>query len=418
MLAHRIPYPPSTGDKVRAYHVLRHLARRHAVTLACLGDERDPVPASALREVVADLLVENPPRAERLARSLWTLALGGSATVGYFHSPALHARLAGQAARAPFDVVYVSSSSMTPYARHGGGAPVVADFVDVDSDKWRQYASLLPAHRGWLYRLEAARLGREEARAARLAARCLVTTRVEAQLLTALAPGSAVAVVPNGVDLEYFRPADRNGPPPPVMIFTGAMDYLPNADAAVYFAERIFPRVREAVPAARFLVVGKNPARAVRRLAGRPGITVTGSVPDVRPFLHEAAVAVAPLRIARGVQNKVLEAMAAGLPVVTTSVAHRGLDAIPGRHLLVEDDPTRFAETVIRLLATPALRAALGEAARRFVERHHSWTATATAVEGIVEAAAGRAAAPAVCAPGVGADALAQEPDPERGVRA
>lgn len=396
MLAHRLPYPPHTGDKVRAYHILRHLARRHAVTLACLGDEREPVTAEALRELVPDLVVEEQPRLRRACRSLWTLARGGSATFGYFHAPALHARIAARAAGQPFDAVYVSSSSMAPYARHAAGAPVIVDFVDVDSDKWRQYAASLPPYRAWLYRLEADRLGAEEARAARGAVRSLVTTRAEAELLARLAPGADIAVVPNGVDLDYFRPAPRDLSAAPAIVFTGAMDYLPNADAAVYFAERIFPRVREAAPEARFLIVGKHPTRAVRRLAERPGVVVTGSVPDVRPYLRQAAVAVAPLRIARGVQNKILEAMAAGLPVVATSLAHRGLEAVPGRHLLVEDEPARFAEAVIWLLATPGHRMVLGAAARRFVEQHHAWSATAEAVERIVEAAVARPAGAAL----------------------
>jgi sugar transferase (PEP-CTERM/EpsH1 system associated) len=396
MLAHRIPYPPSTGDKIRAYHILRHLAGRHTVTLACLGDEREPVTAETLRALVSDLLVDDRPRQRRAVRSLWTLARGGSATVGYFDSPALHARLARRAAERPFDLVYVSSSSMAPYARHGGGAPVIVDFVDIDSDKWRQYARTLPLHRSWLYRLEARRLQVEEVRAARRAVRSLVVTRAEAELLMGLAPGADIAVVRNGVDLDYFRPAPGEPAAAPVIVFTGAMDYLPNADAALYFAERIFPRVREAAPAARFVIVGKKPTSAVRRLADRPGVVVTGTVADVRPYLRQAAVAVAPLRIARGVQNKVLEAMATGVPVVATSVAHRGLDAVPGCHLLVEDEPARFAEAVIWLLATPVHRAILGAAARRFVEQHHSWAVVCAAVERIVEGAMSRPAVPAL----------------------
>lgn len=395
VLAHRLPYPPRTGDKVRAYHVLRHLARRHEVTLACLGDERERVAATALRELVPDLLVEEPPIARRALRALVTLAAGGSATVGYFHAPALHRRLARRVAERPVDVVYVSSSSMAPYARHAGGAPVVMDFVDVDSDKWRQYATILPAARAWLFRLEARRLAAVEARAALAAARCLVTTRVEAALLARLAPEAEIAVVPNGVDLEYFHPVPAETATEPVVVFTGAMDYLPNADAVVHFAERIFPRIRAAAPTARFVVVGKHPTRAVRRLAERPGVTVTGAVLDVRPYLRRAAVAVAPLRIARGVQNKVLEAMASGLPVVATTAAHRGLEAVPGRDLLVEDDPARFADAVVRLLRAPLARAVLGAAARRFVERHHSWRATAEAVERAVEAVAAARGRPA-----------------------
>jgi glycosyltransferase involved in cell wall biosynthesis len=154
------------------------------------------------------------------------------------------------------------------------------------------------------------------------------------------------------------------------------MDYFPNVDAVTHFSREVFPRVRRRVPDARFVIVGKNPLPAVRRLTGFSGVHVTGTVADVRPFLRQAAVAVAPLRIARGIQNKVLEAMAMGLPVVATSKAHEGLAARPGQHLFVEDDPTQFAKLVAGLLEAAGLRAEVGRAARQFVETHHCWAAS------------------------------------------
>lgn len=389
MLAHRLPYPPRTGDKVRAYHVARHLARHHALTLASLVDE--PGADAAIRALgaeIPDLEVATVGRRTRRVQALLALLAGGSATMTYFGSAGLRARVAARLAADRFDLIYVSSSSMAPYVPGLGDVPVVMDFVDVDSDKWRQYGARLPFPAAWVYRLEGSRLARHEASAAWRARRCLVATALEETLLRVLAPWAAITVIPNGVDLEYFTPAPTAAATPTV-VFTGAMDYFPNADGAVHFARTIFPRVRAAVPEARFVIVGKNPAPAVRRLASLPGVGVTGSVADVRPYLEDAAVAVAPLRVARGVQNKILEAMAAALPVVATPRAYEGLEARIGAHLLVEDDPPAFAEAVIRLLGSPDLRSRLGRAARAFVETHHCWSASMARLDQVLTEVAG-----------------------------
>jgi glycosyltransferase involved in cell wall biosynthesis len=187
-------------------------------------------------------------------------------------------------------------------------------------------------------------------------------------------------VVPNGIDLEYFRPIPRAAAPSG-LIFTGAMDYLPNIDAVHHFCAAILPLVRRELPSTRFYVVGLNPPAAVRRLGEIPGVVVTGTVPDVRPYYERAAVCVAPLRIGRGVQNKVLQAMAMGLPVVASTVAHRGLEAQPGRHLLVEDEPAAFAARVVALLRDPGAGHALGRQARAFVESNHAWDASCARLE-------------------------------------
>jgi sugar transferase (PEP-CTERM/EpsH1 system associated) len=385
MLAHRLPFPPHTGDKVRAYHVARHLAGQHQLTLACLADEDGAErAAAALRERVPDLLWARLTRRRQRLRALLALARRGSATLRYFDSPALRRDLAARCRGDRYDLVYVSSSSMAPYAGVTR-APVVMDFVDVDSDKWRQYGARFRGPRGWIYRAEARRLGAAEVEAARLAARCVVATEREAALLRGLAPWAPVSVVPNGVDLEYFAPPAAPGGDATI-VFTGAMDYFPNVDGARFFAEWIFPRVRRAVPDARFVVVGKNPAPAVRRLATRPGVVVTGAVPDVRPYLGQAAVAVAPLRVARGVQNKVLEAMAMRRPVVATARAHEGLEARPGEDLLVEDRPEAFADAVTGLLRSAELREGIGRSARRFVERRHAWSASMAELDRLVDA--------------------------------
>lgn len=375
MLAHRIPYPPHTGDKSRAYHIVRHLAARHDVTLAFLVDDPDDLPGvEALRA-----LVKGPVEFARIWKPWGTvkgvagLAAGTPLTLGYFGSRGLRERIARRLSDTEYGLIYVSSSAMAQYVAAGTEIPVLMDFVDVDSDKWAQYGEHFRPPAAWVYRAEARRLRGYEADVARWARLCIVTTPAEEALLTSFAPTARTAIIPNGIDLEHHEPIDRM-PAQPAVMFTGAMDYQPNIDAVTYFHAEILPRVRREIPETRFYIVGLNPSRRVRRLARTPGVVVTGAVPDVRPYYALASVCVAPLRLARGVQNKVLQAMAMGVPVVATSRACQGLGSQAGQHLHVEDDPAAFAAAVIDLLKDPGERRALGLRGRAFVEAHHSWT--------------------------------------------
>ena len=372
MLAHRIPYPPHTGDKTRAFHIARHLARRQDLTLAFLVDERaDLAGLGPLREVIPDVEFARLWKPWSLLKGLAGLAAGGSLSLPYFHSLRLQRRIDRRLAGAPYDLVYASSTPMAEYAR-GLGLPVVMDFVDVDSDKWRQYGDHGRPPLRWLYRVEGRRLQAAESEVARWASVCLLATHAEDRLLKSFAPWARSAVIPNGIDLAYYEPIAALATQP-VVLFTGAMDYLPNVDAVCHFCSDILPRVRREVPETRFYIVGLNPAPDVLRLAGIAGVTVTGSVPDVRPYYARASVCVAPLRIGRGIQNKVLQGMAMGLPLVASSLAARGLEAQPGRHLEVADDPADFAARLVRLLKSSSDRRALGRNGRAFVEANYGW---------------------------------------------
>ena len=386
MLTHRLPFPPTTGDKVRAYHVARHLAGRHDLTLAFLMDE--PGSATALSDLTAKIpdLVHASANGSRRGRLLSALSLlrGVSATMTYFDSATFRSEIRQRVARERFDLVYVHSSSMAQYLDIlPPDVPVVMDFVDVDSEKWQEYGRTMPPPLRWAYQAEARQLQTHERKAAARASRSLVVTDEERAVLERTTGWTTTTVVPNGVDLEYFAPpaspSDR-----PVVVFTGAMNYPPNVEGACWFAERVLPRVRAVVPAASFVIAGKEPVRRVRRLAALPGVVVTGTVPDIRPYLHEAAVAVSPLRIARGVQNKILEAMATALPVVATPAAHRGLLARPSRDLLVAETSEQLAEAVTALLQAPAQRRAIGDAGRRFVETHHAWPACLAMIDAVL----------------------------------
>ena len=389
MLAHRIPYPPHTGDKTRAFHIARHLAKRHDLTLGFLVDDRADLRGVApLRETVPALEFARLWKPWSLAKGLAGLGTGGPLSLPYFRSPGLRRRLRARLDDAPYDLVYASSTPMAQYV-HGLGIPMVMDFVDVDSDKWRQYAehSRWPINR--LYRVEGRRLQAAEAEIARWAEVCLLATQAEEDLLKSFAPWARSAVVSNGIDLAFYEPV-ATSPGASAVLFTGAMDYLPNVDAVTYFCLDVLPLVRREVPETRFYIVGLNPAPDVVRLGTIAGVTVTGTVPDVRPYYARSSVCVAPLRIGRGIQNKVLQGMAMGLPMVVSSLAARGLEAQPGRHLQVADTPAEFAAHVVRVLKAPAEGRALGRSGRAFVEANYGWERSFIRLERILADAVGQ----------------------------
>lgn len=380
-LAHRIPYPPNKGDKIRSFHILRHLARSHRVLLGCFFDDAaDAAHVPALGEWCAEVhaLPLSPGRA-RLA-SLRGLLTGEPLTLPYYRDPQMAAWVRGHL-RAGVDCIVVFSSAMAQYLSADDHAQrrVLVDFVDVDSDKWRQYAPGCRFPMNLLYRREAERLLAFEREVAARADAAVFVSEEEAALFRRLAPEAAARIygIDNGVDTDYFSP-ERSYPNPYAegerhLVFTGAMDYRANVDAVCWFADQVFPRIVARVPEARFTIVGARPAPAVQHLGRQAGVTVTGTVPDVRPWQAHAALAVAPLRIARGVQNKVLEAMAMGLPVVATPQAIDGLRAgvdITGQ---VSEKPDELADRTVRLLSDPAGARRLGEAGRRHVIAAYDW---------------------------------------------
>ena len=389
-LCHRVPFPPNKGEKIRAYHHLAHLSKGHRVHLACLADTRsDFESARSLETMCASVdVVYRSPTASNLA-ALAALPTGRSLSVAAFDSPALRARVERRKSEAPPDVLVAYSAVMAQYIADATDRPRVLDFVDADSEKLREYGRQRSFPQSVLYALEAGRMARYEASMASAFDASIFISEAEAEIVRPRAPDADYHVIRNGVDLEAFRPDGRvDEARHPIIVFTGVMGYFPNVDAVIHFARDIFPHVREHRPDARFVIVGRDPVPDVRRLARHPGITVTGAVEDVRPYLADAAVAIAPFRIARGVQNKVLEAMACAVPVVGTSLAFQGLAAGDGDGIRVADAPEAFAAAVVALLRDPALRREQGQRARRYVERHHRWDEVGTALESLLLAVA------------------------------
>lgn len=390
-LVHRMPYPPDKGDKVRSYHLLRHLLQRHEVYLGTFVDDpQDEQHIDTLREWCADVHVQRlQPLAAKL-RSLPALATGSSLTERYYRDAALADWVRRTVAAQGIRTAVVFSSSMAPYVENLPGLRLLVDFVDVDSAKWAEYAQARPWPMSWLYRREGERLLAAERRIAARAARGFFVTEAETQLFTRLAPECAGKVEPacNGVDAHFFSP-DPARPSPfrpgerPV-VFTGAMDYWPNVDAVSWFAREVLPVLRRHHPGLRLHIVGRSPAPAVQALAGE-AVNVTGTVPDVRPFLQHAAVVVAPLRLARGIQNKVLEAMAMQRPVVASRTCAEPIGA-PADTLLVAQGVEQQVRQIERLLADPSQAARIGERARQEVQERFSWSAHLSAIDRHLEA--------------------------------
>lgn len=380
-LVHRMPYPPNKGDKVRSYHLLRHLAARHQVFLGTFVDDPDDLQhLPVLRGLCADVCaIPLQPTLARL-RSLAGLLTGDALTLRYYRSATLQAWVARTVAREQIDAAVVFSSSMAPFALAQTGLPMLADLVDVDSAKWTEYAERHRWPLSWLYRREGDRLLAYERHVVARARRSFLVTDKEVALFSRLAPETRgqVLAVGNGVDAEYFRP-DAARPSPfaageQALVFTGAMDYWPNVDAVCWFVEQVLPLLRQRWPALRLHIVGRSPTPAVQALAGA-AVAVTGTVPDVRPYLQHAAVVVAPLRLARGVQNKVLEAMAMARPVVAATHCVEAIDARPGTEILAAGDAAEHAERVAELLADQQRATATGQAGRACVLARYSWPA-------------------------------------------
>jgi sugar transferase (PEP-CTERM/EpsH1 system associated) len=392
-LFHRIPYPPDKGEKIRAFHMLEHLAARHTVHVgAFVDDPADMAHCETVRRIAGgDCLFVPLGKAAARARMALALASGQPLTTSYFASSRLDRWIDEVLAKRSIDRVVLFSSAMAPFLlkRRGfDGSRVILDMVDVDSDKWSQYAGTAKWPMSMVYAREARTLFGLERRAAAAFGATLLVSPFEAKTFADLAPETRARVhsVVNGVDLSHYVPEEafrnpyREGEVPVVMV--GTMDYRPNSDGAIWFAEQVLPLVRAKLPSIRFYAVGAKPTPELS--APRDGVVVTGRVDDVRPYVAHAAAVVAPLRLARGIQNKVLEGMAMRKPVVATVAASRGLQATPGVDLWVEDEPQRFAHAVIEAATGPD-RERIAANGRRRVERDYDWATNLAVLDRLLE---------------------------------
>ena len=384
-VCHRFPYPPKRGGKIRPFNMIRHLSDQHEVTVCSLA--RSPQEAEEARGIAPFCkryeiaLVDDRVQALRMVARLPTPA---PSSFGFFHSPSLARKIDSLLAAEAFDLIFVHCSSVAPYVSRHKGTPKILDFGDMDSQKWLEYARSKPFPLSAGYWLEGRKLVAEEQRLARRFDLCTATTRAEWETLEGYRSGTPTDWFPNGVDSEFFAPTGKPYDPDTIS-FVGRMDYYPNQECMFDFCAETWPLIRARRPAAKLLIVGADPSPAVRKLGELPGIEVTGSVPDVRPFVHRSALMVAPLNIARGTQNKILEAMAMGVPVVTSDIAAGGVDAVAGEHFLVARNRAECAEAVLSVMADSVLRARLSAAGRSRMLSNHSWPRSMQRLDGIIE---------------------------------
>lgn len=381
ILTQRFPYPPDRGDRIRSYNLIRFLAEHFDITVGCTTHE--PIPSenfSYLRGMVSEVMVGKIGKWTKYRRAAQSVSVGASISEGYFYSPELAKSARKLHAIKPFDALLVYCSSMFQYRNLAGlsNVPTVVDLVDVDSQKWRQLSKDSSGFKRQIYRVEAYRTHCLEKRIATVADSITLTSSQEAALFNASLGGKASAIgISNGVDTNYFNTnSSRYARTSKTveLVFTGVMDYPPNVDGIRWFCREVWPLITTTLRA-NLKIVGRNPTQAVRSLGNIAGVEVVGEVSDIRPFLDAADIAISPLHLARGIQNKVLEAMASGLPSVITPQSAEGIEAVSGVHFAIAEDPQEFSDKVVSLGQSIEMRMRMGAAARELVLQRYSWHA-------------------------------------------
>ncbi|MEX0774292.1 MAG: TIGR03087 family PEP-CTERM/XrtA system glycosyltransferase [Phycisphaeraceae bacterium] len=381
LLTHRLPYPPDRGDRIRSYHLLRHLSERFGVAVACTSEEPVWLQHHQLLRTMADRVNIQPisPRWSKL-RGAGAILSGSAITPAWHYRIGLAQSILQWHEQQPFDVVLTFCTGMIQYARlladaslnHGHTPRQILDLVDVDSMKWDSYADQSWPPLSWLYRAEARRLRRIEAGRLDHFDAVTVISQAEANAYRqTVGDHAGLTVVRNGVDLEYFHPLPDPGNH--TLVFVGVLNYRPNAQGIAWFAHKVMPLLRQRVPDAKLRIIGRHPTPAIGQLGMIAGVEVVGSVPDVRTYMAQASAVIAPLQIARGLQNKVLEAMACQRAVVCSPGAAQGIDARPDEHLLVADTPEQWAAQLQHVLENHDRRHTLAAAARQHVQQVYSW---------------------------------------------
>ena len=386
-LCHRFPYPPKRGGKIRPFNMISHLhAQGHEVTVCSLvrsAAEAEEGKGLAAHCTAFEMGAVNEP--VQFMRMVARLPVVTPSSMGYFRSNDLARKVRALLQQQRFDLIFVHCSSVAQYVEHVTDTPKILDFGDMDSQKWLDYAQRKPFPLSLGYRLEGRKMLRAEKLLARRFDLCTATTRAEWETLESYRTGAATDWFPNGVDAQFFCPDPATPYDADAISFIGRMDYYPNQECMQRFCREVWPRLRAQRPALKLVIVGADPSPAIKALGQLAGVTVTGSVPDVRPQVRSSALMVAPLAIARGTQNKILEAMAMGVPVVTSRIAAGGVDAEAERHLLVADAPDELAAAILRIVGSPSDRARLAESGRDRMLSHHGWPASMQRLDAIIE---------------------------------
>jgi sugar transferase (PEP-CTERM/EpsH1 system associated) len=385
-ICHRFPFPPKRGGKIRPFNMIRHLsASGHKVTVCSLARSAEEAEEGrGIAPHCADFEMAQVSNRVQTLRMVVRLPVTTPSSMGYFYSPTLAQRVRRRLSEQKWDLIFVHCSSVAQYVEHITDVPKILDFGDMDSQKWLEYANYKAFPLSLGYRFEGAKMQAAEKRLAGRFDLCTATTRAEWETLDSYGTGVASDWFPNGVDADFFCPT---GEPydADTISFIGRMDYYPNQECMARFCEQIWPILKSRRPNMKLLIVGADPTPEMRKLGEIPGVTVTGSVPDVRPFIRSSALMVAPLNIARGTQNKILEAMAMGVPVVTSTIAAGGVDAESVKHFLVADTPEEYAQSILRIVESPEERERLASAGRQRMLSHHAWPHSMARLDQIID---------------------------------
>lgn len=386
VIAHRVPYPADKGEKIRTFHQLSYLVTQgHSLTVFAPAENATDVEFARQLAAKLSIRVYTAPLASGGWRKVRALLMGQAISASYFYSRALQRLITQSLQQQAPDAVLATSSAVAIYAEKAiqplsatFRPRLLMDFMDLDSDKWQQYSAKARWPMNWVYQREARLVAKLEQQIYHTFDQSFFISANEVSLFSRqLAETSKVAVLANGLDTKAFYPGPVKDPSrvaaAPVFLFTGVMDYLPNEDAVLWFVEAMWPQLRQQYPAATFYIAGMNPSKRIQQLAKQPGVVVTGYVEDILPYYHQADIFVGPFRLARGVQNKILQAMACGLPIVTTPLGAEGIACEDGQQLLLATEPTQFVAAIKHLLAEPVIRQQLSAAALQLIQQHYSW---------------------------------------------
>lgn len=386
VIAHRVPYPADKGEKIRTFHQLSYLvAQGHSVTVFAPAENAADVEFARQLAAKLSIRVYTAPLLPAWWRKVRALLTRQAISASHFYSQALQQLITQSLQQQAPEAILATSSAVAVYAEKAiqplavtSRPRLLMDFMDLDSDKWHQYSATARWPMNRVYRREARLVAKLEQQIYHTFDQSFFISANEVSLFSRqLAETSKVAVLANGLDTQTFYPGSIRDPQQvsaaPVFLFTGVMDYLPNEDAVLWFVEAMWPQIRQMYPAATFYIAGMNPSKRIQQLAKQPGVLVTGYVEDILPYYHQADIFVGPFRLARGVQNKILQAMACGLPIVTTPLGAEGIACEDGQHLLLASDPAQFVAAITRLLAEPALRQQLSATALHLIQQHYSW---------------------------------------------
>ena len=396
-LCHRIPFPPNKGDKITTYNLVKYLAARYRVVIGCfIDDEHDRQYIADVEAMSEELFTVDICGKSSLQSGLQSLIAGKPVSTHHYKNQAMQNWVDDVISRRKIDRLIAYSGGTAQFIEHEKYANKkrILDMADVDSDKWRQYAENKPFYSAWIYSREQRLIEAYEQKILREFNAVTLITDEERDHFRNISPAALndkIVTLGNGVDTDYFDPEaefDYTDSPEKnhqVICFTGAMDYWANVDAVVWFVENIWPEIRSANPDVFFYIVGGKPTDKVKALEAKDGVVVTGRVVDVRPYVSQSLLCVAPLRIARGVQNKVLEAMSMAKPVVMTSMGQEGIALPAEQNPLVEDDIKKQVTLIKSLINKPDALATIGAENRAWIIRHYGWDGALALLDKLLE---------------------------------